>query len=310
MSDYSVQPVIDISNLSKSFNGINAVINLTLQIPPGIIFGFLGANGSGKTTSLRLLSGLIKSDTGEGKCLGLNLFIQTKMIQAQIGYMPQQFCLYQNLTVYENLDFIARIYGIKSRKARLNEIIELLHLKEKQNQISCTLSGGWQQRVALAAALLHKPRILLLDEPTSGIDPQSRLLIWSHIQELAGQGVTVLLSTHFLDEAERCHQLAYMSYGRILAQGSSSAIIQATKLYSWRIRGSNLPELKSLLLAQNAPSMQVVEKGNEIRISSLNQNILEQLDPSILINYEVEATDTILEDVFIFKMLHEGTTVS
>lgn len=300
------EPVIDVSGLSKSFNGIKAVIDLTLQIQAGTIFGFLGANGSGKTTSLRLLSGLLVPDQGKGRCLGLDLFTQTKMIQAQIGYMPQQFCLYQNLTVYENLDFIARIYGLKNRKARLDEIIDLLHLGEKKNQISCTLSGGWKQRIALAAALLHSPRILLLDEPTSGIDPQSRVLIWNHIQDLVGQGVTVLLSTHIMDEAERCHQLAYMSYGEILANGSSVDIIRSSRLYSWRIKGTNLAELK-LLLTQHPAPVQLIEKGGEIRISSVHPDVLTQFDPSIFHNYEVEATDTTLEDAFIFKIQHEET---
>ena len=302
----SSQPVIDVTGLSKSFNGIKAVIDLTLQIKEGTIFGFLGANGSGKTTCLRLLSGLLVPDQGKGRCLGLDLFTQTKMIQAQIGYMPQQFCLYQNLTVYENLDFIARIYELKNRKARLDDIIELLHLVEKKNQISCTLSGGWKQRVALAAALLHSPRILLLDEPTSGIDPQSRVLIWNHIQDLVGQGVTVLLSTHIMDEAERCHQLAYMSYGAVLANGSSVDIIQSSRLYSWRIKGTKLADLK-ILLSKNSAPMQLIEKGSEIRISSLHPDVLKQFDPSIFLNYEVEATDTTLEDAFIFKIQHEET---
>jgi ABC-2 type transport system ATP-binding protein len=305
----STQPVIDVSGLAKSFNGINAVVNLSLHIQPGTIFGFLGANGSGKTTSLRLLSGLIAPDKGKGKCIGYDLFTQTKMVQANIGYMPQQFCLYQNLTVYENLDFIARIYGIKNRKARLKEIIELLQLSEKSNRLSCTLSGGWKQRVALAAALLHNPRILLLDEPTSGIDPQSRLSIWAHIQDIARQGVTVLLSTHLMDEADRCHQLAYMSYGEIIAYGSAAEIIRSTRLFSWRIKGTDLTSLKTLI-SKNLASIQLIEKGNEIRISSLQHNILSQLDSFVLDNYDIEATDTTLEDVFIFKMHHEGSDVS
>lgn len=228
----SKQIIIDVSGLAKSFNGINAVVNLNLQIEEGTIFGFLGPNGSGKTTSLRLLSGLIIPDKGQGRCLNLDLMTQTKLIQAQIGYMPQNFCLYQNLTVYENLDFIARIYQLKNRKERLKEIIELLALSDNQKRITATLSGGWKQRVALAAALLHKPRILLLDEPTSGIDPQSRLLIWAHIQSIVSKGVTVLLSTQHMDEAERCHQLVYMSAGEIIARGSVIEIIQSTGLHS------------------------------------------------------------------------------
>lgn len=267
----SKQIIIDVSGLAKSFNGINAVVNLNLQIEEGTIFGFLGPNGSGKTTSLRLLSGLIIPDKGQGRCLNLDLMTQTKLIQAQIGYMPQNFCLYQNLTVYENLDFIARIYQLKNRKERLKEIIELLALSDNQKRITATLSGGWKQRVALAAALLHKPRILLLDEPTSGIDPQSRLLIWAHIQSIVSKGVTVLLSTQHMDEAERCHQLVYMSAGEIIARGSVIEIIQSTGLHSWVVKGESFSRLKDILV--NNPAIQMIEKGNEMRISSIVDDI-------------------------------------
>ncbi|CZG00229.1 ABC transporter ATP-binding protein [Legionella pneumophila] len=300
----SKQIIIDVSGLAKSFNGINAVVNLNLQIEEGTIFGFLGPNGSGKTTSLRLLSGLIIPDKGQGRCLNLDLMTQTKLIQAQIGYMPQNFCLYQNLTVYENLDFIARIYQLKNRKERLKEIIELLALSDNQQRITATLSGGWKQRVALAAALLHKPRILLLDEPTSGIDPQSRLLIWEHIQSIVSKGVTVLLSTQHMDEAERCHQLVYMSAGEIIARGSVIEIIQSTGLHSWVVKGESFSRLKDILV--NNPAIQMIEKGNEMRISSIVDNIHQVLDPFVLNNYEIKKTDTTLEDPFIYKIMKEG----
>lgn len=298
-------PIIDVRNLNKSFGKIHAVSDLTLKINSATIFGFLGANGSGKSTSLRLLCGLLLPNSGEGMCLNYNLFTQTKLIQEKIGYMPQYFCLYRNLTVYENLDFMARIYKLKQRKKKIAEIIELFLLKQNQHQISGTLSGGWQQRVALAVALLHEPKLLLLDEPTSGIDPQSRILIWEHIQELVRTGATVLLSTHYMDEAERCHQLAYMSNGKILMHGSSSDIIQATGLHTWRMTGKNLPQLKNLLKPY-LKYLQVIEKGNEIRISALQPDALEKIDSSILMNYESQAVQTNLEDVFIFKIQHEG----
>ncbi|HAT6912400.1 TPA: ATP-binding cassette domain-containing protein [Legionella pneumophila] len=300
----SKQIIIDVSGLAKSFNGVNAVVNLNLQIEEGTIFGFLGPNGSGKTTSLRLLSGLIIPDKGQGRCLNLDLMTQTKLIQAQIGYMPQNFCLYQNLTVYENLDFIARIYQLKNRKERLKEIIELLALSDNQKRITATLSGGWKQRVALAAALLHKPRILLLDEPTSGIDPQSRLLIWDHIQSIVSKGVTVLLSTQHMDEAERCHQLVYMSAGEIIARGSVIEIIQSTGLHSWVVKGESFSRLKDILV--NNPAIQMIEKGNEMRISSIVDDIHQVLDPFVLNNYEIKKADTTLEDAFIYKIMKEG----
>ncbi|HCE5325057.1 TPA: ABC transporter ATP-binding protein [Legionella pneumophila] len=300
----SKQIIIDVSGLAKSFNGVNAVVNLNLQIQEGTIFGFLGPNGSGKTTSLRLLSGLIIPDKGQGRCLNLDLMTQTKLIQAQIGYMPQNFCLYQNLTVYENLDFIARIYQLKNRKERLKEIIELLALSDNQKRITATLSGGWKQRVALAAALLHKPRILLLDEPTSGIDPQSRLLIWDHIQSIVSKGVTVLLSTQHMDEAERCHQLVYMSAGEIIARGSVIEIIQSTGLHSWVVKGESFSRLKDILV--NNPAIQMIERGNEMRISSIVDDIHQVLDPFVLNNYEIKKADTTLEDAFIYKIMKEG----
>ncbi|HAU1181453.1 TPA: ABC transporter ATP-binding protein [Legionella pneumophila] len=300
----SKQIIIDVSGLAKAFNGVNAVVNLNLQIEEGTIFGFLGPNGSGKTTSLRLLSGLIIPDKGQGRCLNLDLMTQTKLIQAQIGYMPQNFCLYQNLTVYENLDFIARIYQLKNRKERLKEIIELLALSDNQKRITATLSGGWKQRVALAAALLHKPRVLLLDEPTSGIDPQSRLLIWDHIQGIVSKGVTVLLSTQHMDEAERCHQLVYMSAGEIIARGSVIEIIQSTGLHSWVVKGESFSRLKDILV--NNPAIQMIEKGNEMRISSIVDDIHQVLDPFVLNNYEIKKADTTLEDAFIYKIMKEG----
>ncbi|HAT1595429.1 TPA: ABC transporter ATP-binding protein [Legionella pneumophila] len=300
----SKQIIIDVFGLAKSFNGINAVVNLNLQIQEGTIFGFLGPNGSGKTTSLRLLSGLVVPDKGQGKCLNLDLMTQTKLIQAQIGYMPQNFCLYQNLTVYENLDFIARIYQLKNRKERLKEIIELLALSDNQKRITATLSGGWKQRVALAAALLHKPRILLLDEPTSGIDPQSRLLIWEHIQSIVSKGVTVLLSTQHMDEAERCHQLVYMSAGEIIARGSVIEIIQSTGIHSWSVKGENFSRIKDMLV--NNPAIQMIEKGNEMRISSTVDDIHQLLDPFVLKHYEIKKTETTLEDAFIYKIMKEG----
>ncbi|HAT1942023.1 ABC transporter ATP-binding protein [Legionella pneumophila serogroup 1] len=300
----SKQIIIDVSGLAKSFNGVNAVVNLNLQIEEGTIFGFLGPNGSGKTTSLRLLSGLIIPDKGQGRCLNLDLMTQTKLIQAQIGYMPQNFCLYQNLTVYENLDFIARIYQLKNRKERLKEIIELLALSDNQKRITATLSGGWKQRVSLAAALLHKPRILLLDEPTSGIDPQSRLLIWDHIQSIVSKGVTVLLSTQHMDEAERCHQLVYMSAGEIIARGSVIEIIQSTGLHSWVVKGESFSRLKDILV--NNPAIQMIERGNEMRISSIVDDIHRVLDPFVLNNYEIKKADTTLEDAFIYKIMKEG----
>jgi len=298
------QAIIDVKGLHKSFNDIKAVKNLTLKIQPGTIFGFLGPNGSGKTVSLRLLCGLLMPDGGEGFCLGLNLITETKLIQEQVGYMPQQFSLYKHLTVYENLDFIGRIYGLKERKKKLQEIIEIFSLKERQHQLAHTLSGGWQQRVSLATAILHSPRILFLDEPTSGIDPQSRILIWDFIQKLVKKGTTVVVSTHHMDEAERCHELAYMVNGKILTHGTVDEVISSAGLFTWRIIGKKLAELVPRLKAYPG-LVQVIEKGNEIRISTLDPQLIKKIVTELQPEYEVRETETSLEDVFTFKIKNE-----
>lgn len=306
MNDTQHSPyIIDVHNLSKSFNSINAVVDLNLQILPGTIFGLLGPNGCGKTTALRMLCGLIIPDHGQGTCLGFDLLTEPKLIQAQIGYMPQKNCLYRNLTVYENLDFISRIYGLKNRKENLQQIMNLFSFEDKQHQLTHTLSIGWQQRVALAAALLHKPRILFLDEPTSGIDPQSRLDVWEYLQLLSKQGVTILASTHYMDEAERCHQLIYMISGKTFFIGSTYEIIQSSGLHTWRITGKNLPQLVEYL--HKLPGIiQVIEKGNEIRISAMHRDVLDQLEQSYLQNYDVREIETTLDDVFIFNLKHNA----
>ncbi|WP_367606142.1 ABC transporter ATP-binding protein [Legionella sp. W05-934-2] len=305
MSDAtSPAPAYVLHQICKSFKQINAVANLNLTIPTGIIFGLMGANGSGKTTTLKLLNGLLIPDSGSGSCLGLDLVSQITQIQTNIGYMPQKFCLYQNLSVYENLDFIGRIYGLKQRQNRLGEIIELLSLSGVKNQIAATLSGGWQSRVALAAALLHHPKILILDEPTSGLDPETRLVIWEHIQHLATLGVTIILTTHYMDEAERCHQLAYMSFGKLLIHGANDAIIQSEKLFSWVIDGPNISQLKAVLNGLAVP-MTILEKGKNLRVSSQLSDALSACDPVLLSPYHIQPSQPTLEDVFLFKIQHE-----
>lgn len=293
-----------LNDICKSFKHIKAVSDLNLTIPTGIIFGLMGANGSGKTTTLKLLNGLLVPDSGSGTCLGLNLVSQIDEIQSHIGYMPQKFCLYQNLSVYENLDFIGRIYGLHQRRLRLTEVIELLSLSAVKDQITATLSGGWQSRVALAAALLHHPKILLLDEPTSGLDPETRLVIWEHIQHLTDQGVTVILTTHYMDEAERCHQLAYMSFGKLLIHGATDYIIQSMGLYAWLVDGPNIAQLKQVLNDLKTP-MTILEKGKSLRISAKTPDILSTCDPGLLSQYDIQSSQPTLEDVFIFKIQHE-----
>jgi ABC-2 type transport system ATP-binding protein len=218
---------IDVEKISKYFNGFCAVDQLSLQIKPGEIFGFLGPNGSGKTTAIRMLCGLLTPDNGEGTCLGFDIIRQSLEIKNRLGYMPQKFSLYDDLTIKENLNFMAEMYNIKDRHQRVNETLENLGLIERQNQLVGTLSGGWKQRLALATCLMHKPELLLLDEPTAGVDPLARKFFWDNIQELSEKnGVTALVSTHYTDEAERCHRLGYIAWGRLIALGTPQELIE------------------------------------------------------------------------------------
>ena len=219
---------IDVSGLNKSFGGKRVVRDLTLKVPRGRIFGFLGPNGSGKTTSIRLICGLLTADSGSGTCLGYDVMTQSADIKREVGYMTQRFSLWEDLTIRENLDFVARMYGMAGRKEAVARAIARLGLEGRRDQLAGSLSGGWKQRLALAACLLHNPRLLLLDEPTAGVDPKARHDFWDEIGALAARGITVLVSTHYMDEAERCHQLAYIAYGRLLAVGTGPELIAAT----------------------------------------------------------------------------------
>jgi ABC-2 type transport system ATP-binding protein len=218
---------IDVRGMNKSFGGKRVVRDLSLAVPRGQIFGFLGPNGSGKTTSIRMICGLLTADSGSGTCLGYDVMKQSAEIKREVGYMTQKFSLWEDLTIRENMDFVARMYGMSRRRAAVAEAIEELGLTGRQDQLAGTLSGGWKQRLALASCLLHKPRLLLLDEPTAGVDPKARRDFWDEIQLLASQGITVLVSTHYMDEAMRCHQLAYIAYGRMLAVGTAADLIAA-----------------------------------------------------------------------------------
>jgi ABC-2 type transport system ATP-binding protein len=218
---------IDVKGLIKSYGGRKVVDNVDIQVAPGRIVGFLGPNGSGKTTSLRMLCGLLTPDAGEGQVLGLDFRKQAADVKRQVGYMTQKFGLYEDLSLRENLDFIARLFSMPDRQAAVDGALDRLGLKSRETQLAGTLSGGWKQRLALAACLLHEPKLLLLDEPTAGVDPKARREFWDQIHQLSDEGITVLVSTHYMDEAERCHELVYIAYGHVLARGTAADIVKA-----------------------------------------------------------------------------------
>jgi ABC-2 type transport system ATP-binding protein len=221
--------VIDVAGVTKRFGDKTAVNAIDLQVRQGEIYGFLGPNGSGKTTFIRMLCGLLTPDAGSGTCLGCDVLTQQDRIKAQVGYMTQRFSFYEDLSIRENLDFVARIFGMDGREARVRESLERLGLQDRSRQLAGELSGGWKQRLALAACLIHRPKLLLLDEPTAGVDPKARREFWDEIHRLSREGITVLVTTHYMDEAERCDTLAYLAYGNLLARGTVPSVVEEAR---------------------------------------------------------------------------------
>jgi len=293
------EPIIDIKHLSKSFNGKPAVRDISLRINAGEIFGFLGPNGSGKTTTIRMICGLLIPDAGEGHCLGYDILTESYEIKLEVGYMPQRFSLYEDLSIYENLDFIARVYQMRNRKERIEKSIEELGLQNRSTQLAGGLSGGWKQRLALAAALLHKPKLLLLDEPTAGVDPKARRDFWDHIHLLGEQGITALVSTHYMDEAERCHRLAYIMDGKLIITGTAAEIIAQSNLTTWEVSGNNLAELSKQLRAISA-EWQVTAFGNNLHVTYKQGHELEKkIAPFQRTPWQWRQVAPNLEDVFV-----------
>jgi ABC-2 type transport system ATP-binding protein len=240
---------IDVRHLTKRFGTRTVVDDVAIQVPRGRICGFLGPNGSGKTTTIRMLCGLLTPDGGEGSCLGFDIRRESRSIKRRVGYMTQRFGLYEDLTIEENLAFIARVYQVRDARQAVAQSLARLGLADRRTQLAGTLSGGWKQRLALAACLLHAPELLLLDEPTAGVDPKARRDFWQHIHALAAEGMTVLVSTHYMDEAERCHQIAYISYGRLLVSGTADEVVRDARLSTWRVSGEALHRLIALIEA-------------------------------------------------------------
>jgi len=265
---------IDVTGLNKHFGDKHVVKDLTLQVRAGEIFGFLGPNGSGKTTSIRLICGLLTPDSGQGTCLGLDVRSESAAIKRQVGYMTQRFSLWEDLTIAENLDFVARMFGMANRRAAVDQALADLGLTSRRDQVAGTLSGGWKQRLALASCLLHRPRLLLLDEPTAGVDPKARRDFWEEIHRLSAAGITVLVSTHYMDEAERCHRLAYIAYGRLLAAGTADDIVASQRLHTWEIGGDGQPGLAEEL--RRLPGADLVASfGTTLHVSGRDRGLLE-----------------------------------
>lgn len=301
---------IDVRGMTKRFGDRIAVDHVDLQVQTGEVCGFLGPNGSGKTTFLRMLCGLLRADDGHGTCLGRDVITDSEVIKRQIGYMTQRFSFYEDLTIAENLDFVARMYAVPHRREAVQESLERLGLVDRRQQLAGQLSGGWKQRLALAACLIHRPKLLLLDEPTAGVDPKARRDFWEEIHALAWQGLTFLITTHYMDEAERCHRLAFISNGRLLAHGGVAEVIAQADLSTWAVAGPDLLALAERLRGQPGV-LQAVPFGTLLHVSGDDPTALERaIAPYRRAPYEWRPIESSLEDVFIHLMERPHEPVS
>ncbi|MCL2590344.1 MAG: ABC transporter ATP-binding protein [Betaproteobacteria bacterium] len=294
---------IDVSRLNKHFGNKHVVKDLSLQVRKGEIFGFLGPNGSGKTTSIRMLCGLLTPDSGQGTCLGLDVVKDSIQIKSQVGYMTQRFSLWDDLSIEENLDFVARMFGVANRRQAVMHALEELGLAGRRRQLAGALSGGWKQRLALASCLLHHPRLLLLDEPTAGVDPKARRDFWEEIHRLSASGITVLVSTHYMDEAERCHRLAYISYGQLLASGTAKEVVDSLHLNTWEISGHKLHSFGEKL--RQLPGTEMVASfGTTRHVSGRDAGTLKASLETALVGSGLQMCpiSPSLEDAFIHLM--------
>ena len=294
---------IDVKGLTKSFDGRVVVRNLSMQVKRGSIYGFLGPNGSGKTTTIRMLCGLLTPDSGEGTCLGYDIRTEADQIKNHVGYMTQRFSLYQDLSVRENLEFVARIYGLDAPLQSARQMIDRLGLQGREEQLAAQLSGGWKQRLALGACTLPGPQLLLLDEPTAGVDPKARREFWNEIHALAAEGLTVLVSTHYMDEAERCHEIAYIAYGELLTRGTVEEVIEQSKLITYDVNGEGLQELLQKLDGRPGVDM-VAPFGTSLHVSGRDAAKLEAAIAPFRSEskYTWTPAEPSLEDVFIELM--------
>ncbi len=291
---------IDVHGLTKRFGRKTAVNAIDIAVPEGEVWGFLGPNGSGKTTTIRMLCGLLHADAGEGTCLGYDFRTQAEQIKREVGYMTQRFSFWEDLSIRENLEFVARVYELPKPREVAAEAIERLGLGERQDQLAGDLSGGWKQRLALAACMLHSPKLLLLDEPTAGVDPKARRDFWDEIHRLSGEGLTVLVSTHYMDEAERCDRIVYISLGTIVARGTVAEVLKRSGLFTFIVEGEGARWLEEEL--RGKPGIEFVAFfGTALHVSGKDRKALQQAlapfqgRPGLKI-YEAPPS---LEDVFI-----------
>lgn len=296
--------VIDVRGLTKSFGGRKVVDNFDLKVPRGAIYGFLGPNGSGKTTTIRMVCGLLKPESGDGAVLGFDVLNESLRIKERVGYMTQKFSLYEDLSIRENLEFIARLYGLDRRVERVDAALVDLGLAERQSQLAGKLSGGWKQRLALAACMIHEPELLLLDEPTAGVDPKARRDFWDQIRRYSAQGVTTLVSTHYMDEAVQCDSIAYIAYGKKLIDAPTAEIPAHIGLRAWRISGRPLQPVEAML--KGAPGVDLVARfGAEIHVCGKDAAVLERQARAVkqaFPHVNIEAIDAGFEEIFIYLM--------
>ena len=295
---------VEVEGLTKSFGDKVVVRNLTMRVRRGQIYGFLGPNGSGKTTTLRMLCGLLTPDSGRGTALGYNIRTDSEEIKRHVGYMTQRFSLYQDLSIQENLEFVARVYGLDQPAREAAAAIRRLGLEGRERQLAGELSGGWKQRLALGACILPKPALLLLDEPTAGVDPKARREFWAEIHKLAADGMTVLVSTHYMDEAERCHEIAYIAYGTLLAQGTIAEVIAASHLRTYTVSGPDLQSLGEKL--EGVPGIDMVAPfGASLHVAGGDAALLDAAVERLRAehpNLTWTLSEPTLEDVFISLM--------
>ncbi len=302
MSQYA----IDVNGLRKSFGDLKVVEGLNLRVEEGEICGFLGANGSGKTTTIRMLCGLLKPDGGSGQCLGYDIIDEPHEIRRQVGYMTQRFSLYEDLTVFENLDFVARVYEMPNRRTAVREIMERMELESRRNQLAGQLSGGWKQRLALAACVLHQPKLLLLDEPTAGVDAKARREFWDLIHDMAVEGLTTLVSTHYMDEAERCKRIVYLAQGRIVVQGGAASVVAHSGLVTFEGTGEDVDRAAVALRHTHGVEAAAVF-GRTLRVASLDRDALRRAIETQGAGLAWAEVEPRLDDVFIHMLsVQEG----